>query len=113
MRKKEQEKILNDLNDFTKKTLLRGFKNRKNKVVDTVEGIQVYNYEIIHDEDDRNHVLVSNIQIGARVFVVLDENAKSSDNILLKNGKPFSFRYNSDIDNYEVDVDTVNFYDAS
>ncbi|MFY7814017.1 MAG: hypothetical protein ACOVRK_02385 [Chryseobacterium taeanense] len=113
MRQKEKDKILQDLKEVVKKILLNGFKNRMHRVVATVEQIQILNYEIVPDEDDRDLVLVHHLQIGARVFVVFSEDGKSSDNILLKNRNPLRFRYNKEIDNYKLDEDSTEFYDAT
>jgi len=113
MREKEQEKILNDLKDVTNKILKNDFKNRKHRLVDTVERVQILNYEIVQDEDDRDLVYVRNIQVEARVFVIFGEDAKSSDNIILKSQKPLSYKYNKEIDNYEIQEDSVEFFDAT
>lgn len=113
MRKKDNENILNDIKAIIKKMLLKGFKNRMHRVVDTVEQIQLLTYEIIPDEDDRDLILVHHLQVGARVFVIFGEDGKSSDNILLKSKAPLKFRYNKETDKYELEEDTAEFYDAS
>ncbi len=113
MREKEQEKISKDLKEIINKILTNGFKNRQHRIVDTVEQVQIQNYEIVQDENDRDQIYVHNIIVGARVFVIFSEDAKSSDNIVLKNQKPLSFRYNKEIDNYEIVEDTVIFFDAT
>ena len=113
MREKEQEKILRDLKELITEILLNDFKNRKQRTVKKVEQIQIINYEIVPDENDRDHLLINNILISARVYVLFTEDSTSSDDIILKNQKPLSFRFNKDVDNYEVDKDTIAFYDAS
>lgn len=113
MRQKEKDKILQDLKEVVKKFLLNGFKNRMHRVVDTVEQIQILNYEIVQDENDRDEISIQNIRAGARVFVIFSEDGKSSDNILLKNRNPLRFRYNKEIDNYELDESSAEFFDAT
>jgi len=113
MRGKDKENILNDIKAIIKQILLKGFKNRMHRVVDTAEQIQLLNYEIVPDEDDRDLVLVHNLHVGARVFVIFGEDAKSSDNILLKSKAPLKFRYSKETDKYELEEDTAEFYDAS
>lgn len=113
MRQKEKDKILQDLKEVVKRILLNGFKNRMQRVVANVEQIQILNCEIIPDEDDRDLVLIHHLQIGARVFVIFGEDAKSSDNILLKNRNLLRFRYDKEIDNYKLDESSIEFYDAT
>ncbi|KVV16329.1 hypothetical protein [Flavobacterium sp. TAB 87] len=113
MREKEQKKILTDLLEVINKILKSGFKNRQHRLVDTVEQVQIQNYEIVEDENDRDLIYVHNILVTTRVFVIFSEDAKSSDNIILKNQKPIPFRYNKDIDNYEIEEETVFFFDAT
>lgn len=113
MREKDKEKILNDIKVIVKQILLKGFKNRLHRVVDSVEQIQLLNYDIIPDEDNRDLVLVHHLQIGARVFVIFGHDSKSSDNILLKSKAPLQFIYNKETDKYELEEVTAEFYDAS
>ncbi|KVV16044.1 hypothetical protein [Flavobacterium sp. TAB 87] len=113
MREKDQEKINSDLKKVVNDHLLNGFKNRQHRLVDTVKEVRILNSEIIQDENDRDHILVKNIQVGARVFVIFGDDAKSSDNILVKNQGPLSFRYNKEIDNFELEEATAKFYDAT
>ncbi|UWY26583.1 hypothetical protein N4T20_12750 [Flavobacterium sp. TR2] len=113
MREKELEKIAKDLKEIINKILINGFKNRQHRIVDSVEQIQIQNYEIVQDENDRDQIYVHNILVGARVFVVFSKDAKSSDNIVLKNQKPLSFTYKKEIDNYEIEEDTAIFFDAT
>jgi len=113
MREKEQKKISTDLKEIINKILKNGFKNRQHRIVDTVEQVQIQNYEIVRDEDDRDQIYVNSIIAEARVFVIFSEDAKSSDNIILKNQNPLSFKYNKDIDNYEIVEETAIFFDAT
>lgn len=113
MREKERKKILNDLNNIVQDKLKNNFKNRKHRLVVKIESVQIANYEVNLDENDRDKACVSNIQIHARVYVDIGFQASTSDNIVLKNQKPINFIYNKEIDNFELNDEAVEFYDAT
>jgi hypothetical protein len=111
LRKKEEEKILLDLKIVIKERLLTDFKNRKGRLVDSVESIQIHDIKIDEDNDNRDKIIILNIEAAARVFVIFNNDSKSSDNIALRNQKPIEFIYNKEIGNFEIDEKTAIFFD--
>ena len=113
MREKDESKILEDLNKIIKDKLSNNFKNRKHRLVVKIEDIQLLDYKIYPDENNRDQVLVSNVYVKARVYVEFGHDATSSDDIILKNQNSIKFNYNRNIDNFEIDKNTAVFYDAT
>jgi len=113
LRKKDEEKIFTDLKILVKNKLKSGFVNRKGQYVDSVENVQLWSYEIDEGNEDRDTVIFLSVEAEARVFVIFSKDAKSSDDIRLKNEKPIIFNYKKELDNFEVDEETVRFYDCT
>ncbi len=111
MTKKEEEKILLDLKALLKNRLIEGFKNKKGKSVDSVEYIEISNLMIDEDNDDRNKIIVTNVEALARVWVLFSPDAKSNDDIQLRNQKHIEFIYDNEIDNFKIDEKTAIFFD--
>jgi flagellar biosynthesis regulator FlaF len=110
MRKKDSEKIVNNLIQFIKEKLLDNFKNQNGRVIDSVETLNILDFEIDDENEDRDKIIVTKVIAAARVWVKFVEDSKSSDNIQLRNNKIVEFVYNKETDEFEMVANDVVFY---
>ena len=113
LRQKGQEKIVSDLINLVKNTLQEGYKNRKGQRVEKVEKINILEYKIDEENDDRDKVIITKVQSVARVIVRFGHDATTNDEISLRNDKVIEFVYNKEIDNFEIQNDSSEFYNNS
>jgi hypothetical protein len=111
IRKKDEEKILLDLKKIIKNLLESGFKNRKGRQIDSVEYVQIINIKIDENNDNRDIIVIQNVEAQARVWVLFNADSRSSDDILLRNQKSIIFSYDREIDNYKIHGEDVLFFD--
>lgn len=110
MRKKDIKKITEDLEQLIKVELLNNFKNRKGYVVDSVEFVNIMNFETDDENEDRDKIIVTIVYAESRVWVKFVEDSKSSDNITLRNNKPIEFIYKNETDEFEISTKDVIFF---
>lgn len=110
MRKKDSEKIINDLREVIKGKLLDNYKNQNGRVIDSVETLNILGFEIDEENEDRDKIIVTKVIVATRVWVKFVENSRSSDNIQLRNNKPVEFVYNKETDEFEIVANDVVFY---
>ncbi|MEN9906959.1 MAG: hypothetical protein RLZZ540_100 [Bacteroidota bacterium] len=110
MRKKDSEKIFKELKETVKAKLLNNFKNRDGHIIDTVESINIQNFETDEKNEDRDKIIVTNVNITSRVFVKFVEDSRSSDNLQLGSNKSIEFVYNKETDEFDIIANDVVFY---
>ncbi|KAF2081703.1 hypothetical protein [Flavobacterium sharifuzzamanii] len=110
MRKKDSEKIVNDLREVIKGKLLDNYKNQNGRLIDSVETLNILAFEIDEENEDRDKIIVTKIIATARVWVKFVEDSRSSDNIQLRNNKSVEFIYNKEADEFEMVPNDVVFY---
>lgn len=110
MRKKDSEKIVSDLIEVITGKLLDNYKNQNGLVIDSVETLNILDFEIDKENEDRDKIIVTKIIASARVWVKFTEGSRSSDNIHLYNNKSVEFVYNKETDEFEMVASDVAFY---
>lgn len=113
MRKKDSEKIVNDLIEFIKGKLLDNYKNQKGRVIDSVQTLNILSFEIDEENEDRDKIIVTKVIAASRVWVKFVEDSKSSDNIQLRNNKFVEFVYDKETDEFKMlDSDVIFYIDS-
>lgn len=110
MRKKDSEKITEELRELIKGKLLDNFKSQNGRVIDSVETLNILNVEIDNENENRDKIIVTKVIAAARVWTKFIEESKSSDNLQLRNNKSIEFIYNKETDEFEIVENDVVIY---
>lgn len=110
MRKKDSEKIVEDLREVITGKLLDNFRSQNGRVIDSVETLSIISVETDEKNEDRDKIIVVKVIAAARVWTKFVENSKSSDNLQFRNNKPIEFIYNKETDEFEIVENDVVFY---
>ncbi|WP_291274424.1 hypothetical protein [Flavobacterium sp.] len=110
MRKKDSDKIVEDLRKVIKGKLLDNFKSQNGRVIDSVESLNIIGVETDNNNEDRDKIIVTKVIAASRVWTKFVEDSKSSDNLQLRNNKPIEFVYNKETDEFEIVKNDVVFY---
>lgn len=110
---KDKQKISDDLKEILKSKLLDNFMNRKGKIVDSIDYINILKCDIDSEKSNRKKIVFATILIIARVWVKSTENSTSSDNIELRNSKPIEFIYDDLTDELKLSDNEIIFFDNS
>lgn len=107
----DKERINENLKDAIKNSLLKNFKNRNGREIDSIEYINILKYEIDGENSNRNKLIIHNIFATARIWVKFVEDSTSSDNIQLRNSKPIEFIYDEEIQGFKIVDQEIIFFD--
>lgn len=110
MRKKDSEKINQDLKETINRKLLDNFKSQNGRIIDSVEALNILKIEIDEENEDRDKIIVTKVIAAARVWTKFVEDSRSSDNLQLHNNKPIEFIYKKENDEFEIVENNVVFY---
>ncbi|MBV6880449.1 hypothetical protein NG800_014000 [Epilithonimonas ginsengisoli] len=110
MRPKDKEKILIDLKNLIEKKLLADKKIGKGRPVNSVESVDIADFKINDDEEDRDKIIVTDVHAFVRIHLEFVENSFSSQNVQMRNNKEIEFKYNKEMDYYDLVENDVIFY---
>lgn len=101
--KKQEEKIIESLQQMITSKLLNGFRNNRQKPVVIVDSIYIYEYKIDEENSDRDNIIIESITVRAHVWVSLNiEEGRSNDTLQLVNNKSIKFSFDEIQNDYRI-----------